>query len=167
MVRQIVITIPTEYADKIVDPLSKLNIVHHLSVYHGHNTKDGSITRITCKVVNKKTDEILRWCTRYGIATGSNGIGQLDVLALTSTKPRISTFRGVKPKNHRYMISERMSYDEMFDLVDQQIHLTFDYLSLIVTGSVICAAGLLSNSPVAVVASMLVSPLMGIYYILL
>merc|ERR1712154_284262 len=41
------------------------------------------------------------------------------------------------------------------------IHLTFDYLALIAVGAMICAGGLLTNSAVNVVASMLVSPLMG------
>eukprot|EP01084_Bolivina_argentea_P020719 38518_1 len=54
-----------------------------------------------------------------------------------------------------------MSYDEMVDFIDSQIHLTFDYLALIVVGAMICAGGLLTNSAVNVVASMLVSPLMG------
>ena len=71
MVRQIVITIPSEYADVIVEPLSKLNIVHHLCVYNGKNNLNELITKITCKVVNKKTDEILKWCSRYGIGTSA------------------------------------------------------------------------------------------------
>lgn len=40
-------------------------------------------------------------------------------------------------------------------------HLTFDYIAMMVTGSIVAAAGLAQSSSVTVVASMLISPLMG------
>ena len=46
---------------------------------------------------------------------------------------------------------------------ESQNQLTFDYLILLTVGAIIAAAGLLQDSPVTVVASMLVSPLMYVY----
>merc|ERR1719436_1139242 len=83
-------------------------------------------------------------------------------MALTTCKPRVTTLRNPGEKKKReYRTSDRLSYEEIYDMVDSQLHLTFDYLALIVVGAVIAGVGLLSDSSVAVVASMLVSPLMG------
>jgi len=153
MVRQIIITVPHEKAQGIRNVLQTQNIVHHLDVYKGETS-----SMIICKVVNKKTDEILQLLARYSVGIG---FGHIDVVPLSSTKPRIATFRGTKPKHQRWMVSDRMSYDEMLEQIDSGIHLTFDYLALIAVGALICASGLLTNSAVNVVASMLVSPLMG------
>ena len=49
---------------------------------------------------------------------------------------------------------ERLSYEEIYDFVDSQLHLTFDYLALIIVGALIAGVGLLTDSPVSVVASM-------------
>jgi uncharacterized membrane protein len=51
----------------------------------------------------------------------------------------------------------------MSDMIESQNQLTFDYLILLTVGAIIAAAGLLQDSPVTVVASMLVSPLMYVY----
>src|SRR5689334_21080265 len=54
-----------------------------------------------------------------------------------------------------------MSIEEIHDLVDSTLHLTFDYMSLMVIASIIVVTGLAVNSSVVVVAGMLISPLMG------
>lgn len=60
-----------------------------------------------------------------------------------------------------YSITDRMTVQEMSDMIGSQNQLTFDYIALCAVGAIIAAAGLLQDSPVTVVASMLVSPLMG------
>merc|ERR1719203_1402286 len=129
----------------------------------------------TFMVVNKKTHELIDVLTLYGV---SSRFGTLDVTALTSTKPRVATVNQSrivsedgfevasssstsKKRKKKYAVSDRLAYDEVYDTIDGQLHLTFDYLALIAVGALICASGLLTNSAVNVVASMLVSPLMG------
>jgi len=46
-------------------------------------------------------------------------------------------------------------------MISSQNRLTFDYLVLVFVGAVVACAGLTQDSPVTVVASMLISPLMG------
>ncbi len=166
MVRQITATVPLNKSEKIRAILQGQKIVHNVNVFHGEET-----SMIVCKAVNKKTDEVVALLSRYGVG---NLWGTIDVVALTSTKPRVafcvfflsnsqqqnykktqlSTYRGQKKKKRDYRVTDRMSYDEMLDFIDSQIHLTFDYLALIMVGAMICAIGLLTNSAVNVVASM-------------
>ncbi len=54
-----------------------------------------------------------------------------------------------------------MTVEEIYNIVDSQLHLTFDYLVYTVLASVIAAVGLATDSAVTVVASMIVDPFMG------
>ena len=60
-----------------------------------------------------------------------------------------------------YVISDRMPVDEIQELIEEGNHLTFDFLALISIASLIAGAGLVGDNVVFVIASMLVSPLMG------
>jgi uncharacterized membrane protein len=60
-----------------------------------------------------------------------------------------------------YAISDRMPVDEIQELIEEGNHLTFDFLALISIASLIAGAGLVGDNVVFVIASMLVSPLMG------
>ena len=51
--------------------------------------------------------------------------------------------------------------DEVFQTIDGEASLDFDYIMMTVVGSLIATVGLITDSSVTVVASMLVSPLMG------
>eukprot|EP00494_Astrolonche_serrata_P029177 UN29444 len=58
-------------------------------------------------------------------------------------------------------MDDALSIDEIRDIVETQYHLTFDYIAFTACAAAIAAVGLIANSPTTVVASMLVSPLMG------
>lgn len=78
--------------------------------------------------------------------------------ATQSTKPLISTLSSQAGKKKRkYKLSDRMTVEEIFENVDSQSHLTFDYLMMVVVAAIIAGVGLISDSSVTVVASMLVS----------
>lgn len=63
--------------------------------------------------------------------------------------------------SRKYRISDRMTIEEIESFIDDGNHLTFNYLALLSCASMIAGAGLLGNSATTVIASMLVSPLMG------
>jgi uncharacterized hydrophobic protein (TIGR00271 family) len=87
--------------------------------------------------------------------------GTIDIVQLQMTKPRLQSSRVPKPVSDRYRIDDRMTIEEIYEIVDSQTHLTFDYCALTVCAAIIAGVGLLTDSSVLVVASMLVSPLMG------
>ncbi|GIL74932.1 hypothetical protein Vretifemale_4796 [Volvox reticuliferus] len=55
----------------------------------------------------------------------------------------------------------RMATEEIYTGVESGSDLSFDYLAFVVVAGLIAAVGLATNSSVMIVASMLVSPLMG------
>mmetsp|Transcript_15187 Transcript_15187/g.19529 ORF Transcript_15187/g.19529 Transcript_15187/m.19529 type:complete len:373 (-) Transcript_15187:914-2032(-) len=58
-------------------------------------------------------------------------------------------------------IKSRIAIDEAITIISASAEFTFDYIMLVFVASVLAAVGLSGNSPVTVVASMLVSPIMG------
>jgi uncharacterized hydrophobic protein (TIGR00271 family) len=64
-------------------------------------------------------------------------------------------------KKRKYRISDRMTVDEIASFIDDGNHLTFNYLGFLLCASLIAGTGLLGDSGTSVIASMLVSPMMG------
>ena len=58
-------------------------------------------------------------------------------------------------------IKSRQIVDQLVDQTTQSAEFTYDYMSMLIVADVIAAMGLGTNSAVIVVASMLVSPIMG------
>jgi uncharacterized hydrophobic protein (TIGR00271 family) len=83
---------------------------------------------------------------------------RIDINELTTSIPAPER---EKNKKKRYKWSDRMTTEEIFESIDSGSHLTFDYCAMTFVASLIAAVGLLTDSSVSVVASMLVSPLMG------
>eukprot|EP01084_Bolivina_argentea_P179680 310472_1 len=179
MPRKIECVVPQTESSKIRSVLTHHRSVHHLSYRNCYDNLNIPSVAFTFKVVNKKANDIVDILTTYGV---SSRFGTLDVVAIASTKPKIKTqktedevygsYMSMDPlssssnfqkekKKRRYAVHERLAYDEIYDSIDDTLHLTFDYLALVVCGGIIAACGLLNDSAVVVVASMLVSPLMG------
>ena len=52
-------------------------------------------------------------------------------------------------------VTDRLTIAEIYHAVDDQCHMTFDYLAMCATAGMICGVGLLDDNVVLVVASML------------
>lgn len=159
MVRLLRVTVPWEKAERIASVLSTMSFVHGLERCDGFSIDSSQTSKTvvyTFKTVEKKTSEVLSRLSQYAIGTK---LGHIDVLALSSTRPQISKLK--QGRKRRYRMDDALAIDEIRALVDNQYHLTFDYLAFIAAAAVIAAVGLLQNSATSVVASMLVSPLMG------
>jgi len=58
-------------------------------------------------------------------------------------------------------VKSRIAIDNVVTLVNRGAEFSFDYLMLVLVASIIAAVGLVTDNVVLIVASMLVSPLMG------
>ena len=95
----------------------------------------------------------------HGLSRGAKG--SLDIMALQTTYPSLKkTVPGARQKR-KSDISNRQTIQEIEEAIDSGAHLTFDYVAMTAVAAMISAVGLCTDSAVSVVASMLVSPLMG------
>jgi len=154
MVRQVQVVLPASKYHVACKVLKSREFVHRLEGWE----ISGDRCVIIFKSVEKKVHEAIEILNRYGVGVSEKN-GTIDIFSLASTKPRINPIKTKKKK--QYKVSDSLSYEEIYDIVDGQLHLTFDYLALSSVGAIIAAVGLLTDSAVSVVASMLVSPLMG------
>ena len=58
-------------------------------------------------------------------------------------------------------VQDRLSVEEIYEIIDGDSHLTFDFCLNTFYAAIIAALGLATDSGPTVVASMLISPLMG------
>jgi hypothetical protein len=99
------------------------------------------------------TSELILATNNYGFNTTTS-----DIVQLQGTKPLLIS-QGKKKRQYRF--SDRMAVEEIFDIVDSQLHLTFDYIAFTLLASIIAGVGLATGSAVTVVAAMIVDPFMG------
>ena len=116
-----------------------------------------SCTLIIFKAADKHSASIVSRLCQSGVGTV---YGNIDIVQLQMTKPRLRPRH--KPGHAKqYRMHDRMTIEEIYEAIDGQLHLTFDFLALTVSAAIIAGMGLLTDSSVLVVAAMLVSPLMG------
>lgn len=152
MSRHVTATVPREHEGDVMRQLQGNDKVLRPNVYP---CGDG-LCLITFIVRPKHLQEII---TNLGLIGCGQSWGTIDVVPLLMTRPSIrSKERSTK---RAYAISDRMSVDEIQLLIEEGNHLTFDFLALISVASMIAGAGLVGDNVVFVIASMLVSPLMG------
>ncbi|GMH76560.1 hypothetical protein TrST_g10081 [Triparma strigata] len=151
MVRSINVTVPsTEYSDTL-QILSTTSHVHSLATFPG-----SGVTLLTFKADERRLQGILKRLGNIGVGTR---FGTIDVTALVTTLPPLRRSKYNDPR--RYRIDDRMSVEEIKDAIDGQSRLTFDFIAMTMIAAVMSGSGLVGDSGTTVVASMLISPLMG------
>src|SRR4051812_16501901 len=94
------------------------------------------------------------------ILSNRNSLGMIQDYLVTFPLLRSSPSSSSSYNSHSLRTGDRMSTEEIYELVDSNLHLTFDFLSILTVAAVIAAVGLITDSAVLVVA-MVISPLMG------
>ena len=120
-------------------------------------------TIVRLRATRKRSTQLVN-LVRRSIGVGVQD-GTIDIIHATSMPsfPRSSKLADgkVKKRKGQFFRDDRLTDDAIYEAVDNVSHLTFDYLAMLLVGSLIAGVGLISDSAVTVVASMLVSPLMG------
>mmetsp|Transcript_2348 Transcript_2348/g.3604 ORF Transcript_2348/g.3604 Transcript_2348/m.3604 type:complete len:401 (-) Transcript_2348:35-1237(-) len=152
MVRHVDIVVPHHYGNTVMEELDSCPSVFKITHF---STQDS--LHINFKVRPKHLQDVVTRLSKIGCG---EAYGTIDVFAVVMSRPAV-VFKDNKPTKKAYAISDRMSIDEIQDLIEEGNHLTFDFLALMVMASLIAGAGLLGDNSTAVIASMLVSPMMG------
>jgi hypothetical protein len=150
MVRSIHVVVPKRELESTLQVLSTSEHVHGLATFYGEG-----VSMLIFKSDERKLQGTLRRLNNIGV--GSR-FGTIDVHSLVTTLPSIRRTGSSKKK---YRIDDRMSVEEIQDAIDAQSRLTFDFLVMTGIAAILSGTGLVGDSSTTVVASMLVSPLMG------
>ncbi len=86
--------------------------------------------------------------------------GIIDILSLETTIPRFDLTEKVEEKKQK-KITERITLQEIEDHIVEGSKPSFNYFLFIILSAIIAGIGLLQNSSVILIASMILSPLMG------
>eukprot|EP01128_Nolandella_sp_AFSM9_P001798 TRINITY_DN12208_c0_g1_i1.p1 TRINITY_DN12208_c0_g1~~TRINITY_DN12208_c0_g1_i1.p1 ORF type:complete len:382 (+),score=66.28 TRINITY_DN12208_c0_g1_i1:160-1305(+) len=98
---------------------------------------------------------IMSFLSDLGVGTH---FGIINVYHVAATVPSIVPLDDGEKKDHA---AQRLPVEVIYNQIAGGSELSFDYIMNIIVAAVIAAAGLATNNSVTVVASMLVSPLMG------
>eukprot|EP01134_Creolimax_fragrantissima_P007861 CFRG7861T1 len=136
-------------------------------VYNSVAEQNGDMIFGLCSLLGQDNVLISCKCTAKYLQTMLNGLhgmdvgvkfGSVDVIELQTTIPQVK--KEPKKKREYKSITDRKTVEEIYQFIDGQNKLTFDFLALVVSAAVMAGAGLVSDSAPVVVASMIVSPLM-------
>jgi hypothetical protein len=119
------------------------------------------------RCLGSQSEQVLAVLTALGIGSTDNPeFGSIDVLPIEIAKPlptssakdTITTPGG---SDFTDTVTSRLLVEQLVSQINQQAALSFDFIVLAIVASVLAGVGLGSNNTVVVVASMLVSPIMG------
>eukprot|EP00937_MAST-01D_sp_MAST-1D-sp2_P003747 g3747.t1 len=125
------------------------NMVHFEGATH---------TLVLLKCKEKHLHPLLDALAQAGVG---DRFGCVDVLQVTMTKPLKRSLKFDAWKRRKYTTGGRVPVEEIYEIIDADSHLTFNFVALTVCAALIAGLGLASDSDATVVASMLVSPLMN------
>lgn len=156
MSRCLLITVPAERADDVVgvlqDELHVQNVVR--------NTQDGSST-IRCFTSTSNAGFIIHHLDKIGVGVAYGEVALLAVPVLLPKRRNARLRELVKQANKNMGTSHRLAVEEIYGPVASGASLNFEYIAFIICAAIIAGVGLGTNNAVMIVASMLVSPLMG------
>jgi uncharacterized hydrophobic protein (TIGR00271 family) len=144
--RQFQITLPEEKVGQVMEFLEENAQIRNIAKIH---TAPGFM--LIFRVSAAKSSTILTDLEAIGVGVH---YGIIDVLPVEASKPMTEDKVSITPR-------ERLSVEEIYSKIASGTRLTFDFLALLVVSCIIAAIGLATNSPVFIVAGMLLAPLMG------
>lgn len=149
------VTIPEEKTAELFNLLRNDFQIPHVARIHADN-----LFVFSFRVHNERTNSLLGALQKQGVG---RLYGYIDILPIETSIPMTKTPAKKKKSFFRrsYGVSERITVEAIYAGINQNNNFSFDFLTLLIVASMIAAGGLAANSVVSVVASMLVSPLMG------
>jgi len=98
--------------------------------------------------------ELIERLAEIGVGTE---LGIIDVLPLEATIPELTK----RFDDREDRVPDRIAFLEIKNNIKESSKPSFNYFVFIILSAIIAGAGLLLNSPAVVIASMIISPLMG------
>ncbi|MFB0563174.1 MAG: TIGR00341 family protein [Candidatus Lokiarchaeia archaeon] len=142
--KTIEVVTPAEESEKIAKVLSDSG--RDFSVISG---KENTLIIITS--MEDEVEDILQDLKRTGVG---REFGKIHLSTVSATLPSILT--------RRPLISfERVSNDEIIQMVEKATKINVNYFTLIILAGVLASIGLLGNNAAVIIGSMVIAPLLG------
>jgi uncharacterized hydrophobic protein (TIGR00271 family) len=154
--RLFVVTVPRGREPVVQEALRSSEMVHNVVMVF---SADGSEVVFMFRTHNGHTIKVIQQLQQRGVGVQ---FGYLDIVPIETEIPIVN-----KPRKRRRQIlstlrtRERLPVEAIVETATSNGSLSFDAMTYLVCACVIAALGLASDSAVVVVASMLVSPMMG------
>jgi len=149
-VKQVQITVPFEKIeavyDFLIDGLSIKNVMKF--------TSDNAVV-LQFRIPDDSVNETIEALKSRGVGVE---YGFVDILDLKASLPRESE---EKTNDSKIQRDATLAVEEIYENVKKQSSLSFDYIAFIILAAVMAGFGLIQNNVTIIVASMLLSPLMG------
>jgi len=149
-VKQVQITVPFEKIeavyDFLIDGLSIKNVMKF--------TSDNAVV-LQFRIPDDSVNETIEALKSRGVGVE---YGFVDILDLKASLPRESE---EKTNDSTIQRDATLAVEEIYENVKKQSSLSFDYIAFIILAAVMAGFGLIQNNVTIIVASMLLSPLMG------
>lgn len=148
--KQVQITVPFEKIeavyDFLLDGLSIKNVMKF--------TSDNAVV-LQFRIPDDSVNETIEALKSRGVGVE---YGFVDILDLKASLPRESE---EKTNDLKIQRDATLAVEEIYENVKKQSSLSFDYIAFIILAAVMAGFGLIQNNVTVIVASMLLSPLMG------
>jgi len=149
-VKQVQITVPYEKTEVVFDfLLDGLNIKNVMKF-----NADNAIV-LQFRIPDDSVYETIEGLKSRGVGVE---YGFVDILDLKASLPRESE---EKENDKKIQRDATLAVEEIYENVKKQSSLSFDYIAFIILAAVMAGFGLIQNNVTIIVASMLLSPLMG------
>ncbi|TFG10941.1 MAG: TIGR00341 family protein [Promethearchaeota archaeon] len=150
--RQIQISVQKEHLDKIMDVLiTKLEIENVIHLLGDQNVL------IIFRTSQTRVPTILEELNEIGLGTE---YGIIDILPIEATIPKLSDIERVEIIEEQPLES-RIALEEILEDIEGATKPNLNYFIFIILSAIIASSGLVLNSIAVVIASMIISPLMG------
>ena len=154
-----------QFAGTVFEMLKENNYAHEPTWVEGRTHHI-----MTFRSRGKEARMVLEEVMKTGIG---KHFGRIDLAEITASIPTLKRLVSRSTDERRslkycpclgkrsFTLTDRMTLQEIHGIVDGQLHLTCEYITLVFVAAIIASIGLRRNSATTVISSMLVSPLMG------
>lgn len=147
--KQVQITVPYEKTEAVFDYVVDTLGVNNVTKL---NTDNAHILQF--RIPDAQTNEAIEKLKSRGVGVE---FGYIDILDLTASLPR-ETEEVTDKKIQR---DATLAVEEIYENVKKQSSLSFDFIAFSILAAAMAGFGLIQNNTTVIVASMLLSPLMG------
>ena len=148
--KQVQITLPYEKTEPVFDFLIDGLKIKNVMKFNADNA-----IVLQFRIPDDSVNETIEGLKSRGVGVE---YGFVDILNLKASLPRESEEKENDTKIQR---DATLAVEEIYENVKKQSSLSFDYIAFIILAAVMAGFGLIQNNVTVIVASMLLSPLMG------